>query len=433
MSRPRVRSVVAACVGLVTAHVVAVQHDGAGRWVGVLDEHPAIEYATRPVHDAVARLNDALEHGAASLAFDGERGGYLPAVLAALRVPVESQMLVLSRTGVQRQFTRPSNPRALYYNDQVAVGYIRGSPFLELAAHDPEQGVVFYTLDQRAAERPAFSHQTSCLQCHVASGTVEVPGFLTRSIATGIDGSPQVRQGVISADHRTPFADRWAGWYVTGAGPGLVHRGNAAIAADGSPVALVPRTPAPRTSLEGAIDLHGYLATSSDVVALALFDHQAHALNLITRLAWEARVAAHEGRPDLTAAPIAPLVGDLADYLTFVDDAPLPAALDAPSPFAVRLAAEGPADASGRSLRRLNLRTRLLEYPCSYVVTSPAFDALPEALRRAVYQAIAANLTAATPRRRLAGVPRAVRLAALDILRAIKPDARDLLGPSSGR
>ena len=190
MSSGRALAVVAALVGTFAVPVPATQRDGKGRWVGVLDEHPAIEYATRPRRDLVARLDQALDDGRASLAFDAAEGGYLRAVLKALDVSEASQMLVLSRTGVQRTFTSPANPRALYFNDAVAVGFIRGSPFLELAAHDPEQGVVFYTLDQRAVERPAFTHQISCLSCHVASGTIEVPGFLTRSIATGIDGSP---------------------------------------------------------------------------------------------------------------------------------------------------------------------------------------------------------------------------------------------------
>ena len=138
---------VAVAVVLVAAGAVVAGHsfqrDSKGAWVGLLDEHPAIEYATRPPRDRIADLNRALDAGQAVLTYEPQTG-YLRSVLRALQVPVESQLLVLSRTGVQRLLTSPANPRALYYNDAVAVGYIRGSPFLELVAHDPEQGAVFY-------------------------------------------------------------------------------------------------------------------------------------------------------------------------------------------------------------------------------------------------------------------------------------------------
>src|SRR5262249_61624304 len=110
---------------------------------GQLTEHPltvpltnpAIGYFTGPTTDLVSRLNRRLEEGTAHLAFDGS-SGYLTSVLEALQVPVESQMLVMSKTGVQALYTEPSNPRAILFNDAVAVGYIRGAPLLHLAVHD---------------------------------------------------------------------------------------------------------------------------------------------------------------------------------------------------------------------------------------------------------------------------------------------------------
>src|SRR5262249_24423970 len=108
--------------------------------------HPAIAYATRPTSDPVVELNRRIDPGDARIAFDADPG-YLRSVLAGLRVPVASQMLVMSKTGVQGLHTGPGNPRAIFFNDDVTVGYIRGAPLLELAVHDPEQGVVLYTVD----------------------------------------------------------------------------------------------------------------------------------------------------------------------------------------------------------------------------------------------------------------------------------------------
>ncbi len=199
---------VAAALVVAAASLLAAQRDSRGVWMGVLDEHPAIAYATTPPSDPIAALNRKLESGAASLAFE-PGSGYLRSVLAALDIPVASQMLVLSRTGVQRLVTSPANPRALFYNEQTAVGFIRRSPFLELVAHDPEQGAVFYTLDQRATDRPAFSRQSGCVTCHVASATLEVPGFMTRSLTAGADGTLKLRLGSHDLD-RPPHAVRAA-------------------------------------------------------------------------------------------------------------------------------------------------------------------------------------------------------------------------------
>src|SRR5207244_11865320 len=129
--------------------------------------HPAIEYATRETKDAVAQLKRHVDEGSARLEFDPETG-YLRSVLDALHLRVESQMLVMSKTGVQGLHTGPENPRAIYFSDRATVGYIRGAPLLELAVHDPQQGVVLYTIDQKPQPSVQFDRPSSCLRCHVA-------------------------------------------------------------------------------------------------------------------------------------------------------------------------------------------------------------------------------------------------------------------------
>ena len=98
--------------------------------------------------DPVAALSHRIEQGAAQLPFD-RTYGYLPALLDALHVPVESQIAVFSKTSIQSLRIEPSNPRVLYFNDSVAVGWVRGG-FIELAAQGPATGIRFYTLQHRA-------------------------------------------------------------------------------------------------------------------------------------------------------------------------------------------------------------------------------------------------------------------------------------------
>ncbi len=139
--------------------------------------HPAIEYDTRPLSDPVSQLSRRLEDGSVRLTFD-DGPGYLRSMLDALKVPVESQMLVFSKTGVQRAHTDPRNPRALFFNDTVVVGFVRGTSILELAAHDPRQGVIFYTLEQRQQSRASFARADGrCLGCHVSFNSLDVPGM----------------------------------------------------------------------------------------------------------------------------------------------------------------------------------------------------------------------------------------------------------------
>src|SRR5262249_62427113 len=125
-------------------------------------------------------------------------------------------MLVMSKSGVQGLHTGPRNPRAIYFNDAVTVGYIRGAPLLELAVQDPEQGVVFYTLDQKASANPAIERQYSCLTCHQGYSTLHVPGLLARSVFVAADGLPLSQFGSVDLDDRTPFRRRWGGCAGTG-------------------------------------------------------------------------------------------------------------------------------------------------------------------------------------------------------------------------
>src|SRR3977135_1671256 len=116
-------------------------------WPGVLDEHPSIQYAIRPTTDRVAKLNQALAEGRRSLQ-RVSRTGYLLPVLEVLGVPAESQLLVFSKTGVQRAYTGPHSPRAIFFNESVVVAYVPGAPVIELAAHDPQQGGLIYSPTQ---------------------------------------------------------------------------------------------------------------------------------------------------------------------------------------------------------------------------------------------------------------------------------------------
>jgi hypothetical protein len=62
----------------------------------------------------------------------------------------------------------------------------------------------------------------------------------------------------------------------------------------------------------------------------------------------------------------------------------LTSAIEGTSSYAQEFQARGVRDSQGRSLRELDLETRMFRYPCSYMIYSAAFDGLPEEVRHTV-------------------------------------------------
>lgn len=118
-------------VGLVTVSVVAAVGDLTGLF-SPDPNNPPINYASAATNDAVSQLNGKLQRGEIQLKFDGPQG-YLRSLLDALKIPVESQMLVFSKTSIQRARINPSNPLSLFFNDSVAVGWVPSGPIIEIA------------------------------------------------------------------------------------------------------------------------------------------------------------------------------------------------------------------------------------------------------------------------------------------------------------
>ena len=382
--------------------------------------HPAIRYDASEPDDPFSRLAAGLRDGRVRLPFDATTG-YLPALLRALEIPVESQLAVFSKTSLQARLVSPANPRLIYFNDAVAVAWPRGG-FIEIASQDARQGVMFYSMIQIETTTPVVERSSRCLSCHVAYASLNVPGMLTRSFGTAADGRPMPWLANGTPDHRTPVEERWAGWFVTGTSGAVRHLGNQTPASSDTELAARASTLAslPATDASAALTPH------SDIVARLVFDHQMHMMNLVTRLGWEARVAIADRRAD-AAAVIAQTAAEVVDYLLFVDEAPLASRVAGASGFAAQFAARGPRDARGRSLRDFDLERRLFRHPCSYMIYSAAFDALPSEAKSAVYRRLARVLTGQEPDKRYLRLSAADRRAIIEILRETKPDIRQYI------
>jgi hypothetical protein len=398
-----------------------------------LEEAP-IRYSTTPTSDAIARLQKRLDDGSVRLRRDPDHG-YLRAVLAALQIPVSSQSLVFSKTSFQRDLISPAAPRAIYFNDDVYIGWVQGGPVLEVSSSDPRLGGVFYVLDQHEL-RPRFLRQNhECLQCHASSLTRGIPGHMVRSVFTRVDGQPIFQAGGYVTSDESPLEERFGGWYVTGTHGAGRHLGNLLFRNPAEAERPNREEGANHTALGRSVDLQPYLTPHSDLSAQLVMQHQTHLHNLITRAGYETSRALHYDeavRRDLgvkegerlpsTNSRIRSVCEQLVRGLLFSRAAPLPAPVRGSSTFAADFMRRGPRDHRGRSLRELDLRTRLLRYPCSYLIYSEAFDGLPREARAVVYRRLAEVLRSTDPKPEFAHLSPADRQAITEILMDTRPE-----------
>jgi hypothetical protein len=384
-----------------------------------LRRDPAIQYDARPTHDPVAELEQKLQQGAAHLTFDAAGQGYLRSFLDALDIPIQSQVVAFSKTSFQTARITPSNPRAIYFSDNVAVGWVKGGPIVEIAAVDPQQGVIFYELQQFPFGPPRIHRaDTECLTCHISTTTLGVPGLGVGSVLPDATGMPLAPAHTPSSDHRTPLEDRWGGWYVTGRTGKIRHLGNTFAISPDQPQSVTPTT-GTLPSLVGRFPTDGYLSPYSDIAALMVLEHQAHMTNLLTRVGWETR--ARLGRAN--APPVeSTTVRELVDYMLFVDEAPLDDHIQGTSGFAEAFAKRGPRDHQGRSLRDLDLSHRLMRYPCSYMIYAPDFENLPTQVKEWIYRRMWDVLSGRDKNKKYSRLTAADRTAVREILLDTKTD-----------
>jgi hypothetical protein len=362
-------------------------------------ERPPINYSTSDPANVVSRLEQRLEDGKATLAYDDDFG-YLPALLHELNVPKSSQMFVFSKTSFQRQRISPKTPRAIYFNDEVYIGYCHLGDVLEVSAVDPKLGTVFYTLDQRRDDKPRFRRQDdNCLICHASSQNQGFPGQLVRSLYADAEGLPILASGSYRTDQTSPFKQRWGGWYVTGTHGKQAHMGNLIVRGKSVPEDMDNKAGQNVTDLHTWFTTVMYLTPHSDIVALMVLEHQTEMHNRLTRANMLTRRALYdeselnkafnrpnEPRSEATTRRIKNACESVVEYMLFSGETKLTDKVQGTSDFAREFATRGPRDDHKRSLRDFDLQSRLFAYPCSYLIYSEAFDQLPDAAKEYVYQ-----------------------------------------------
>lgn len=351
--------------------------------------------------DPVATLQQRINHGQAQLKYD-DHHGWLESVLRELHVPVSSQGLVFSKTSFQATRISPHAPRAVYFNDDLYIGWVQGGTVLEIASIDPKSGLVFYTLPQQRSSRPKFIREAaSCLQCHQPQGTQDVPELLMRSIYPDSDGMPILPAGTFVTTEQSPLKERWGGWYADGKLPvaGMAN----AVARDTDHPDQLTQSMAP---LDRQFDVAPYLTGHSDAVALLVLAHQTHLHNLLSRAAVETQKAMQDDEAirkflhedanthtDSYEIRLKSACEPVVEAMLFCGEAPLGGDVKGSTDYVHQFESLGPCDSHGRSLRQFDLHTRLFKYPCSYLIYSDQFESLPEAARAYIYRRLWQVLT----------------------------------------
>ena len=286
------------------------------------------------------------------------------------------------------------------------IAWVPESDSIEIASLDPNLGPVFYILNQNENNNMGVVRDSGlCLRCHdslTLSGG-GVPRFIIGSGYTNFTGSLVSHEGWILTKQETPLRFRWGGWYVTGNHGEQVHLGNIVVKKPEDLQDLESLRIGNLDNIAGFINSENYLTTFSDIDALMVMEHQLQIQNLITRVNYDVRKSLYENAikngvsnstiPDIDQANINNIIEPLVLAMLMVDEAEINTPINGNSGFREKFEARGPYDSKNRSLRNLDLNSRLFRYPLSYLIYSKAFDALPEMARKYVYQRLDAILS----------------------------------------
>jgi hypothetical protein len=359
-------------------------------------ETPPHNYWTEKATDPVTQLQRRIERKEITLAADGDPKTFLRAYLDALKVPVSSQVLVFSKSSLQRNFVNGHNPRAMYFNEDSYVGWMPGG-LIEATGIDPVLGGIFYIfkVPDKKETVPVFERRRSCIGCHAGSGANFLPGLRVRSLFTAENGNTFGEADADFGGHHTPFGVRWGGWYVTGAPPEMKHLANAYSTRSGEAASA--------GEMARIMPAGTHLAPGSDVLAMMLHDHQVKAVNVLMAANYRIRTALHNAPADKPLLERSIPSDDMemaseqarsvAAFLLFADEVPLPAPVAGDPAFKKDFAANRRPDPSGRSLKDFDLKTRLMQYRCSYMIYSAAFNGLPPVFQKMVFNSLRSALT----------------------------------------
>ncbi len=353
-------------------------------------DSPEHDYWNRLLQDPFTKFKEEFEAGRVTIDFSNEKA-FLTDLLAHLNVPASSQTLVFSTTSLQLSLISPRNPRAIYFNEDIYVGFIPGGK-IEIVSIDPELGGIFYIFEiPRNGTVPEFQRSRRCMNCHSDEDSRYVPGLIIKSVIPGVRGGSLESYRRHVTGHQIPLSERFGGWYITGADDFKEHWGNAIGQFKPEGIVTTPVLPGER------FDWSMFPVESSDILPHLIHDHQAGFINRTLEAHYRARTALKRGNGSLTTADREEMkqqADNLVKYLLFADEAKLPVGgLKGSDSYKKDFLASRQENDAGMSLRDFDLKTSLFSHRCSYMIYSPVFLKLPQGFKTLLYDRLAKALS----------------------------------------
>ncbi|MFM8470892.1 MAG: hypothetical protein ACKODH_13180, partial [Limisphaerales bacterium] len=382
-------------------------------------DQPPHDYWKQTPKDRFSRWMKDVQAGKVELDYGGEKA-FVASVLKSLDIPATSQMLVFSTTSLQLSLISPRSPRAIFFNEDIYLGHVVGGK-IEIVSVDPDLGGVFYIFDiPRNGQPPRPERATRCMNCHAREDTGYVPGLVVKSVIPGPTGGSLESFRQEQSGHGIPLNQRFGGWSLTGVGNLTNHLAN--FYGRSTPQGILRQPIQPGVTF----NYDRYLISSSDLLPQLLHEHQIGFVNRAVEATYRTRTALAEGGGKLSSASSSTLdqqARALTRYLLFADEVPLPTGgVAGDAEFKRDFTSVRRLGPGGASLKDFELRTRLFQHRCSYMIYGLAFQGLPPEMKQRVFTRLAQALDTAKPDEEFAYLPAAEKQSIRGILKATLPE-----------
>jgi hypothetical protein len=233
------------------------------------------------------------------------------------------------------------------------------------------------------------------MNCHASSDMGGVPGLLASSVVPGPGGGSIDAFRKTVTGHSIPYDLRFGGWHLTGSHTFPSSWANSTGIMNKNVITKIPNPPGT------SFNWKQYLVPQSEVIANLVLEHQVGFINRCVGASYRLReyfLLKDALNPAKRTARLKQEAIRIVEYALFTKEATLPKPISLEnSLFAKDFQGAG----NGRDpLRQLNLKDRLMERRCSYMIGSRAFQGLPQELKDIVFSEIKAVMT--VPRSQLA-------------------------------
>jgi len=339
--------------------------------------HSIHRYLEKLPQDPFSNFKRKMESGIIKLNFGSEKK-YLSSLLDELTISPHSQLLVYSTTSLQLSRISPTNPRAIYFTDDIYLGYVPGGQ-IEIIGIDPQLGAIPYIFNlpkENDFKHPTIYRSKRCMNCHASPDIGGAPGLLIASVIPGDGGGSIDAFRKKISGHGVPYEKRFGGWHITGRHPFVETWANQIGEMRDGNILKIPNPPGKYFTWDK------YLTEKSDLIPHLLLEHQIGFTNRCIAITYKFRELKILNRDSRNINLIEEETQSLLSYILFKNEALLPEnKINSETQYVLDFENSSTRNQKGKDLRKLNLKTRLFNLRCSYMIFSNSFSGLPSVIK----------------------------------------------------